>query len=224
MERILERSNLEGMMPSTTINNSNINTPRFPVRNMRKQAVCILGSNMAATKTATVQIKQAKDYAGTDEKNITGATVMLTANTNVTNLKVDISSAVADTDTVTINGVLYSYKALDNVDAREFKNEAGLIACLAADGLTDIATTTDVVFVRSSDGLTATSTANIVVTTPTATMIVEFSLDDLDDGYDYISANVATTDNTTFGAALIQSEGLKEPTPQMASSTLIFGA
>jgi hypothetical protein len=89
---------------------------------------------IAATKTAKIELLQAKDFEGIDSKGIPTTAVQevtatITANELIIEGTIDLTS-VANTDIVTVNDINFIKAAATDVTAREFADAAGLVTCI----------------------------------------------------------------------------------------------
>jgi hypothetical protein len=221
-----------GLKPQA-LNNTNVTGKYFPLAMWYRLIYVLQVAAMAVTKTAKLEILQAKDAAGTDAKAVTGAEATITANVAVTEATIALASAAA-TDKVVINGITYTMAAATDATKREFSNAAGLVTCIndgvyGVPGVTATASSTTVT-VQATDPGEATVTVEgtnvagtITVATVEALAFVELSADMLDtnNGFEYVAVKVTTTANTVVAAGLERAEGRFGPEQQVGASKVV---
>lgn len=232
MKALYKRAKVDiGLVPQTLSNNNPPSTGKyFPMHMFNKALFWLLGGDMAATKTTSIKILQAKDANGTDAKEIKNANATITANTAVTAAKLTLSSVQAN-DTVTINGVVFTAAAAANAAKQIFAvgtNDAACAASLAevinAAGLGIKATSSsgDVTVVAEDDATITITDASttIAVATTEAEAFVEVDVGSLDlaNGFEYVAAEVSTTANTVVSVTLIRGDARFEPGQDVAAS------
>jgi len=233
MKALYKRAKVDiGLVPQTLSNNNPPSTGKyFPMHMFNKALFWLLGGDMAATKTTSIKILQAKDANGTDAKEIKNANATITANTAVTAAKLTLSEVKAN-DTVTINGVVFTAAAAANAAKQIFAvgtNDAACAASLAevinAAGLGIKATSSsgDVTVVAEDDAtitITASASDRITVATTEAEAFVEVDVGSLDlaNGFEYVAAEVSTTANTVVSVTLIRGDARFEPGQDVAAS------
>jgi len=201
------------------LNNTHVTGPYVKLdKSRRLVAVALIGA-MAATKTAKLELLQAKDSAGTGAKVINSTTAdnaeaTVTANADVIAGTVALAT-VANTDVVTVNGTDFVKAAATAVADNEFADAAGLVSCINTNltGVVASASGTTVT-VASLDGaadVTLGKTENagtITLATTKAQIVVELASDDLDveNGFGWIAPKVTTTANSTVAVALLRGE------------------
>jgi len=232
MKALYKRAKVDiGLVPQTLSNNNPPSTGKyFPMHMFNKALFWLLGGDMAATKTTSIKILQAKDANGTDAKEIKNANATITANTAVTAAKLTLSEVKAN-DTVTINGVVFTAAAAANAAKQIFAvgtNDAACAASLAevinAAGLGIKATSSsgDVTVVAEDDATITITDASttIAVATTEAEAFVEVDVGSLDlaNGFEYVAAEVSTTANTVVSVTLIRGDARFEPGQDVAAS------
>ena len=190
---------------------------------------------MAVGVTSIAQIVQATDAAGTNVKDIVGATATITANTNVTE-----ATLVADLDvtgsSVTINGITFTGAAATNAALRQYKQTValdtanGLATCIndptyGVPGVKATSNGVDTVTLTVSEPGDTTITvavangAGLVAATTKALGYVEIDASDLDlvGGFTHVALKVTPSAATVTGATLLRGEGRFTPTQAVAS-------
>lgn len=179
--------------------------------------VMITGA-IAATKTAVLQIMQAKTAAGGSAKALTGATVTVTACDESVSASADLTS-VANTDVVTVNGVDFTKAAATDASANEFADADGLVTCINAYFDTLVASAaTNTVTITSVDGkadVTLSKTENagtITLATVSGIGMVEVRAEDLDleNGFEYVAAKITTDATIVAGAVAVRSQARRD--------------
>jgi len=221
MNRIYEGAKFDIGLAAQALNDTNITGRFYSTKNFARALALLCVAAMAATKTATIELLQAKDAAGSEAKGIPStvgqlATAELTANVSVTEATIDLAS-VANTDVVTINGVSFTKAAATDVAAREFADAAGLVSCIndithGVSGVTG-SYAGAVVTVEATDPgeavITLGKTENagtIDLATTQAQGFVEIMTDKLDfeNGFTFIGTKVSTTADTVVSASLVR--------------------
>jgi hypothetical protein len=208
MERFLERNNVQ-LALIQAINNTNVTGKYFDMRGKRGVVAIMSVLTMAATKTAKVELLQAKDASGTDAKGIPttaaqAATKTVTANTSVIEATAEISS-IANTDVITVNGTAFTKAAAEDTDANEFDDGDSLASQINSDvsGVT-ASFDTNTLTVVADDGYTITiskteNAGTITLATVEAIAVVDVDAIDMDNdnGFYFVAPKVTTTANTT---------------------------
>lgn len=239
MGRILERNKVQ-LALMQALNNTNVTSKYFAVGNARRVAALLSVLGMAATKTAKIELVQAKDSAGTDVKAITGVEKTVTANTGVIEATITLSTFL-EGGTVTINGVTFTAHADTTTAAdREFaingndtadatalvglindatygvpgvtaSNAAGVVTLVADDGYTvTVASDPD-------DGTAVKATVEAV-----AAVEVDAASLDSDNGFRYVAAKVTTTANATaVSVAVLADQMDHHPVTQVTPNTIV---
>lgn len=157
------------------------------------------------------QLRQAKTAAGGDAKDL-GDAVTVSALVDALVVQTDLEPTgdnIANNDTITLNGTVFTKKAGTDTDELEFANAAGLVQCIeAADiGLTANATG-EVVDISVTDPGTQTitmvetalTTWDVSGVTLKASAVLETYVKELDDEFSYITLEV---ENETGNASAI---------------------
>ncbi len=218
MNRMYEDFKIDTGLASQALNNTNATGRYFPRAGFHKVIAILQGGAMAATKTTKVEFLQAQDASGTGAKGIPSdvaqaAVAEITANTNVTEATIDTTNG-ANTNTVTINDVVFTQAAATDATKREFQNAAGLVTCIndPTYGVSGASASADgaVVTVQAKPAggavFTITGHANFTIATTQAQAYVEvenFSLDHAN-GFTHLAVKVTTTANTVVSAAVLR--------------------
>jgi len=217
MEKIIERVKIDtGLLPQS-IASTNVTGFYLHLSKFRMIAFVLMTAAIAATKSAVIQLMQAKDEAGTDAKVITGATVTISPYVNAVSASIDLTS-VANTDIVTVNGTDFTKAAAASGTA--FSTPAELAAAINAN-VDDVYATVagNVVTVRSADGaadvtLSKTEVAGtITLATVSGMGMVEVEPEDLDieNGFEYVAAKVTTDATIVCAVQAIRGNGRYTP-------------
>jgi hypothetical protein len=225
-KKLIGALKIDAVMPATALNNTNGTSEYVDLRGYGKILASVSGAALAATKTTTAKLVQANTAAGGGSKDLTvSATKTLTANTNVNIATFDLTS-VANTDTVTVNGITFTKAAANSASLRTFADGAGLVTLLNSDKDTanDVlasGTTTVTVKSRGLNKSVTASSANVAGTIVTATTHHQIQVEadgydlDLANGFYWVAVNVATTGNSTFSAHMIRSDRALTPVTQV---------
>lgn len=222
-----------GLVPQA-INNTNVTGAYFAMSNYGRLQARLLAGAMAATKTAKIELLQATDSAGTGAKAIgTGISATVTANTLVHKATVALAAA-ANTDTVTINGTVYTMAAATDATANEFADAAGLVVCVnhatyGVDGVFASASGTDVTLVARPAGDVAITVAGgnvagtVTVATTEAMAYVDLDVNELDLANDfyYVGVKVTVTANGIFAADVSRYACRRTPTQKVGASGML---
>lgn len=224
MDNILERNQIQ-LAFSQALNNTNVTGKYFSMKGKRKIVAFLSVLAMAAAKTAKIELVQDKDGDGGDEKAIEGASKTVTANVSVIEATADITS-IANTDVITVNGIVFTKAAAEDTDANEFDDGASLASQINSDveGVT-ASFDTNTLTVVADDGyaITIEKTENagtITLATVEAGAMVEIDSLDLDseNGFKYVAPKVTTTANATAVSVVMISadhyrKAVDQPTP-----------
>jgi hypothetical protein len=155
------------------------------------------------SEEVTMTLMEAKDNGGTDEQALIEdivVTGLVDSTVAVTDLTAGTGIEV-DTDTVTVNGVEFAFKAATDVDELEFADGDGLVLCIAAHcpGLVAV-NAAEVVTISSGEVGDATVTlaesADVASGwvpagyTTYATALVEISAEQLSEGFSHVAVLV----------------------------------
>jgi hypothetical protein len=217
MNKFTEANKLDYPIPLQALNNTN-KTGSYQDMSQSDKAVLIMnGGAMAAGKTAKLEIMEAQSAAGANAQAIANASVLITANTNVRSVLIALAS-VANTDTVTINGVTYTKAAATSAASKTFADAAGLVTCIndadnGVAGVTASYSSTNVTVVSDDFNTTkiTASGANVAGTVAVSTLdfcgFIEIDVNNLsvNDGYTHVAPKITTTANTSVAAMLVRS-------------------
>jgi len=188
---------------------------------------------------SSLQVVQATDAEGTDSKNVTGATVDLSANSGATEATVQSDDPDVD-DTVTINGIVFTAKTSEDTDDREFdqsgtdaQTATSLANCVndadnGVPGVSATASTDTVTLTVDEPGELAldveTSDNTNLVVTATITGIVEIrdGALDTDDNFGYAALTVDNDSDVVCGAMAIRGN-LRYSAPDQVGAGLQIG-
>ena len=233
MKQINERFKFDIGLVGQTINNTNATGRYYSLANVKRVFAFLIGGAAAATKTVKLELLQATDNAATGAKALTGdASATGTANTLATVVTVSLGSAAA-TDTVTINGILFTMALATDATAREFADDEGLATCVnhatygvpgvSATAATDVAT---LIADPAGDAALTVVGANVagtvtVATTQAAAFVEARAADfDMANGFDHVACKVTSTGNGIDAVMLVR-EMCYEPTQKVAASTAL---
>lgn len=235
MKRLSDSLKIDIGLASQALNNGNATGSYFDM-SMWRQALAVLSVGaMAATKTAKLEFLQALDATGTGAKGIPSdvgqlATATITANTDVSELTID-TTAGANGNTVTINGVLFTQAAATDAAQRQFANAAGLVTCIndATYGVPGVTASANGAVVTCNGGepgevlVTATGHANFIIATTKALAFIELNVSQLDiaNGYGYIGTKVITSADTAVCVSLLRGLGRFSPIQKVGASAVI---
>jgi hypothetical protein len=213
MQRLSEQSRMIVALAPQALNNTNVTSRYVAFSKSGYLRAWLLGGAAAATKTTKIELLQATDVSGTSAKAINdqaAVAVSATMEANVLASEVTVAlAAVANTDYITINGLVYTKAAATAAANREFADAAGLVTCVnhatyGVRGVFASAVTTTVTLRSEPMGETAITAVEtnvagtITVATPIGQAFVDIQaglLDDANDFY-YVAAKVTTTANT----------------------------
>ena len=232
MNRIDEELKIDVGLKPTSLATTNLTSEYYSLRGYDKALfACNIGA-MAAGNTVALQAYQAADGLGTSAAVITNATCTVTANTGVAAVTIT-GDTVADTNTVTINGVVFTAKASspDN-DAGEFligATDTTAMAAFAAvvnDLLPDLYATSNaaVMTVVARDPgaakitLTAITATRFVGATLRAAAYVEVNAGMLTSGMTHVAIKATTSGTVVVGAPILRGKGDYSPVQYVAAS------
>lgn len=237
--RFLEKNRVQlGLMQA--LDNTNVTGKYFDMRKFRILTVLLVALDMAATKTAKIELVQDKDGDGGDVKAITGASKTVTANAEVIEANITLATFLEE-GTVTINGVTFTAHAdtttaadrefaIDGNDTADAAALAGLIND-ATYGVTGVTATSalGVVTLVADDGYAITISsdpddATAVKATVEAIAAVDIRMEDLDtpNGFYFVAPKVTVTATCTAVAAIvIHGEAYNEPVSQATPNKIL---
>lgn len=225
MSHISQRNKVDVGLAPQAIDTSNVTGAWFKFDRQRRMLFVLTAAAIAATKTVVMQLREATDADGTGAQDITGKTVTITANSNVSKATLTLATVLADT-TVTINGTTFTAHATVTTAAdREFAISgddtadaaalAGLIndATYGVDGVTATAASGVITLESTEPGRTtitaSASAGTVTVATVEAIAFVELADAEMDivDNFTHVAAKVTTDAAITVGVALISGDG-----------------
>ncbi len=237
MQRITEGLKLDIGVAPVSLASTSKTGDYYSLRDYRRAVGVLTADAMAVTKTAKLELFEAKDAAGTGAQLITGAAATITANTKVSELTIALATVLA-AETVTINGLTFTAHATTTTPAnREFSisgtdtADGDELATVINDetfgvpGVTAVnaaGTLTLTVDDRGATTITAASgDATFTIATVKAAASIEVDDFDLSDDYSYVACKV-TTDATIVVAAVLQRGDPREGvTQQLAASAAV---
>ena len=217
------------------MNNTNATGRYYDMSGYTKALVLATTGALAASKTATLQLYQATDVAGTGAKVITAGVAVATANSLATKATAALSTVLA-ADTITINGITFTAHtntttlasrqfAIDGSDTADGDELASCIndATYGVPGVTatNSSGTLTLVSADGTAGITLSqSSTTFTFATVESQLFVEIDAMDLDINNDFrwIAANVATTANSVVSAVLIRTGGRYRPISAVGAS------
>ncbi len=235
--RISEDVKLDIGLVSQALTNNAIGK-YHPVKDYPRICALLSGGAMAATKTTKVEILQAKDADGSEEKGIPSTTDQLakaeiTANEKITEGTVDLTT-VANTDIVTVNDIDFTKAAATSEADREFADAAGLVSCInhATYGVPGVKASFSgtVVTVWSEEPgemvvtLKKTEVAGtITLATTKAQAFVEIDTRQMDkkNGFSHVAAKVTTTAVSNVAVALLRGNARYTPEQKVGASVIM---
>lgn len=210
MRRLMEQFKIDTIIVPQALNNTNSISSYCSMDNYAEAQINLSLGAMAATKTAKIEVYQAKDEDGTGAEIVADADgnaykAEVTANTGVREVKIALAS-VGAADKVTINGVTYTKDTTTDASAKKFKDAAGLVLCIAyhQPELSASASGTDVNVKYADEGAgTITASAvnvggTVTISTVSATALFSMLREYMksNDGFTHIAVKVTTTANT----------------------------
>ena len=234
MKLLSEGVKIDIGLTSQSLNGAGTGT-YYSMTNYRKALFVVELGAMAAGVTSVLQVMQAQDAAGTGAKAIANNAATITANTGVAAATITCATVIAD-DAVTINGLVFTAAAAEDLPARKFAVGANDAACAASlvkainhatagvPGVTATSALGVVTLVADEPGeatITA-STAALTITVATLRAIgyIECDasyLDDLD-GFSYIALRVTNSAAAQTGAVLLRGNPSYTPTQHVAAA------
>jgi len=236
MEKIYEKMKIDVGLAPVSLASSNLTSPYFSLAEYRKAIAVLEAGPMAITKTAKIEVYQAKNAAAGSAKLLTGAAATITANVNVASLTLACST-VLDTHTIVVNGLTFTAHATtttvalrqfsiaggsDTLDGDELAvvlndptyGVPGVTASNNAGTVTLTATDPGGAVITAAQGVGAT----ITVATLKALAYVELDALTLEDDFTHIATKV-TTDATILVSSLILRGGQRGPITQKVGAS-----
>lgn len=241
MHKLYEGVKLDIGLKPQALNNTNATGEYYAMKDYRGALAVLSVGAMAVEKTAKLEFLQATNNAGGSAKGIPStaaqaATAEITANTNVSECTVVLSS-VAAADAVIINGLTFTAHAnTTTVASRQFKIDGtdsadadALVSCIndetyGVPGVT-ASNSNGTITLKSTDRgkttLTVTSAAaTFTIATTQALAYVEIenlSLDYAND-FSHFAAKVTTSANTVVSVAILRGPGRDAITQAVGAS------
>lgn len=239
MNRLAERVKIDIGLEDQAINNSNLTGPYYSMSSYQRALAVLHDFESADTKATTIAFMQAQNAAALGAKAVTGATATLTTPTLITKAKVTLATVLA-TETVTINGLVFTADAAATVPAtRHFSiagddtaDAAALVSCIndatyGVPGLTATSAAAVVTLVSTEPGVTAITLAQSSTTFTFAQLqaqaYVELDASQLDDGFTHVAVKVTKTNATAtgiVGATLLRYDARHTPTQVVGASAI----
>lgn len=226
--------------------NGNVTGAYHDMKDYAKMAAILTAGAIAATKTAKVELLQAKDAAGGSSKGIPTtaaqeATATITANTLVTKATVTLATFLAG-GTITINGLVFTAHATTTTKAnREFSisgddtaDAVELVSCIndptyGVPGIT-ASNAAGVVTLKATDPgqtlITVSSSPDdgtCVKATLEAQAYVEIDTRKLDkkNDFNHVAAKVTTDAAIVVGAVIARGSGRFTPEQKVGASAVV---
>jgi len=218
--------------------NGNSTGVYYNLADYRKAIAILHAGAMAATKTAKIEIYQAKDADATDAKLLTSATATITANVNVTSLTLALAT-VLNTHTIIINGLTFlahtdttviadrqfSIAGDDSADADELctcindptYGVPEMTATNNAGTITLVSTVPGATVISAEQGVGAT----ITVATLSAQAYVELDALTLSDTFTHVACKVTTDAAIVVSAMLLRGGQRKGITQKVGASASV---
>lgn len=237
MQRITEATKLDIGVAPVSLASTSKTGPYYLARDFRRVLGILTAAAMAVTKTAKIEMFEAKDAAGTGAQLITGATATIAANTKVAELTIALATVLAG-ETVTINGLVFTAHATVTTPAnREFSisgtdtADGDELTTLIADetygvpGVTAVNATGTLTLTVDDPGATTITASSgdstFTIATVEAEAYVELDHFDLSDLYSHVACKVTTDATIVVGATLLRGDPREGVTQQVASSAAI---
>ena len=230
MQRLYETFKLDVGLKPTSLATTNATGPYFSMCGHRAALVVLTAAAMAKTKTAKIEIFEAKDADGTDAQAIDGATATITALAGDAESTLTVASVVV-ADSVTINGDVYTAAAAadstnlvfdqSGTDAQTATSLAAVINAQGADYVAEANSAVVTVKPREPGAVTIIITDDAATITPAtvqAAAYVDLSHFDLSDGFDHIATKV-TTDATIVVSVVLARGDPREGIVQHVSAS-----
>ncbi|NQW49654.1 MAG: hypothetical protein HQ465_00290 [Rhodospirillales bacterium] len=238
MERMYEMAKADlGVVPQT-LNNSNVTGRYYAAKDYRRALAVLQVGALAVTKTAKIEVFEAKDAAGTSAQLISGATATITANASVTEMTVALATVLAN-DAITINGLTFTAVAtlstapitqIFNIDGDNTADAVGLAACIndatyGVPGVTASASAGTITLKATDPGettITASSAAStFTIATTQAEAYVEVDGLGLSATYTHVGCKITSTGNGIVGALLMRGNARGAITQRVGASAVV---
>jgi len=230
MENLTENLSFDLGVVGQTMNNTNKTSRYFSMTGHRRAVAVVIGGAEAATKTTKIEWLQATDAAGTSSKAVASSSATGTSGTKDTAATISLGS-VANTDTVTINSVVFTKAAANDTAAGEFADDDGLVLCIAASSIADQVSATaagNVATLVAKDGYDITlskaeNAGTITLATTQSVTISEIDEEDLDvaNSFEYVAAKVTNTGNGINAVMIVRDNKQVGVTQNAAATTAL---
>jgi hypothetical protein len=238
MQKIYDGNKIDVGLKPQSLATTNATGQYFNMKEWRRAAFLCNVAAMSAGNTATFQIMEAKDAAGTDAQVLTNAAAAITANTKVKSASITLTSTAAGT-TFTVNGVTFEAETSTTTPApavarRTFSmsgNDAAdataLAACINDEtyGVAGVLATVDsnVIYLTATepgDNYVTVSVSAEVAATVEADAVVEIDSDMMstNDEYTHIAIRATTVGTVICSAMLVRNEGRFSPDQYVAAA------
>ncbi|OPL13133.1 MAG: hypothetical protein AVO39_10955 [delta proteobacterium MLS_D] len=211
--RLTEDLTIDLGIVGQAIDNNNVTGRYIPMAGHRNAVAVAIGGAQAATKKTKIEWVQAKNLAGESVKDVASSSAEGTSGTKDTAATITLTSA-ENTDTVTINSVVFTKADANDTDAAEFLDDDGLVDCIEASSIADQVTATassDVVTLIAKDGYTVTTSktqnsGTITLATTQHMVISEINVDDIDydDDFLYVAPKITCTGDGVYSVVVIR--------------------
>lgn len=222
MQKMDEAAKLDLGVAPQTISDSNVTGRYYEAKDYRRALAVLQVGALAATKTAKIEVFEAKDAAGTSAQLLTGATATITANAAVTEMTIALTTVLAGA-AITINGLTFTAHATATTAAnREFSisgtdiDDAAALATVinnatyGVPGVTASASAGTITLKATDPGettITASSAAaTYTIATTQAEAYVELSGIALSEGFTHIATKITSTGNGSVAALLMRGD------------------
>ena len=215
MMRILENNKLDMALKPQALNNNNVIGEYIPMKGREEGLFILEVGAMADATYAMLEVYQAKDSDGTDAEAIkdsagTSIKSRIEANTKVLEATIDLTASGVG-DKVVVNDTTFTNAAATDVDAKEFVDAAGLVACIEV-ALENVAASANgaVVNVKAEspgeEYITLSKTnvgGAVTVATVRAHAFFSIPAQYMKDGFTHLAAKVSTDANTVISVPLL---------------------
>lgn len=244
MNKIYEEMKIDVGLPPTSLATTNATGMYYSLAEFRRAIAILIVAAMAATKTAKIEVYQAKNAAAGSAKLLTGATATITANTLVAAATLTLATVLnthtiiitvggtaytftAHTDTTTVASRQFSIAGTDTQDGDELctcLNDAtygiaalGLTASNNAGVVTIVSTVPGAVAITAAQGVGAT----ITVATLRAVAYVEIDGLTLEEDFTHVATKLTTSDTIIAGAVLLRGGNRQAITQAVGASASV---
>lgn len=217
MERQYEKAKIDIGLVSQALNNTNVTGKYHSMAEFRSALAVLNGGHMVKTKTAKLEIMEAKNAAAGSAQSLTDCTI--TANEDVTELTILVAT-VLNGETIEINGLTFTgHTDTTTVADREFAingndaaDAAELAVCIndptyGVPGVTATVATATLTLVSTVPGAVlisaVSSDATFTVVTTKAQAYVDLEGLALTALFTHIAIKVTVTDTATWAAVVL---------------------